>query len=149
MKTLARSFSHLRRRSAAAFSLVEALAAVAIIGIITFLALPNIVQLKSNGERNIAIARSEAFTMGVSGYIAAKGLADAATEFNGIGAAADRYDKVRPYLQFSPDWTQFMPDGFRLDIAGLTLPSTNTGTLRKPTLYWTNPATSTEQEVVY
>ena len=42
------------------FSLVEVLAAVAIIGIITFLAIPNIVAVKQDSETNMAISRAEA-----------------------------------------------------------------------------------------
>ena len=41
------------------FSLIEVLAAVAIIGIITFLALPNIVTLKQDAEVDLAIARAD------------------------------------------------------------------------------------------
>ena len=47
------------------FSLIEALATVAIIGIITFLAIPNIVKMRSDGERNMAVARAEAFNLGI------------------------------------------------------------------------------------
>ena len=46
-----------------AFSLVEVLAAVAIIGIITFLAMPNIVAVKQDSETNLAISRAEALNI--------------------------------------------------------------------------------------
>tara|TARA_B110000305_G_C19321628_1_gene579240 strand:+ start:371 stop:817 length:447 start_codon:yes stop_codon:yes gene_type:complete len=42
------------------FSLVEVLAAVGIIGIIAFLAIPNIVAIKEDSETNLAISRAEA-----------------------------------------------------------------------------------------
>ena len=44
----------------AGFSLVEVLAAVAIIGIIVFIAIPNVVQSRRDAEEHFAIGRAEA-----------------------------------------------------------------------------------------
>ena len=51
------------------FSLVEVLAAVAIIGVITFLALPNIIAVKQDSETNLAISRAEAMNLALVSYI--------------------------------------------------------------------------------
>ena len=55
------------------FSLVEVLAAVGIIGIIAFLAIPNIVAIKQDSERNLAISRAEAINMAIVSYIQSNG----------------------------------------------------------------------------
>ena len=55
------------------FSLVEVLAAVAIIGIITFLAIPNIVAVKQDSETNMAISRAEALNIALVSYVQANG----------------------------------------------------------------------------
>ncbi len=56
-----------------AFSLVEVLAAVSIIGIIAFLAIPNIIAIKKDSERNLAISRAEAVNMAIVSYIQSNG----------------------------------------------------------------------------
>ncbi|MEM7387522.1 MAG: type II secretion system protein [Verrucomicrobiota bacterium] len=99
------------------FSLVEVLTAVGIIGIILFLALPNIVKVKEDSEINLAITRAEAFNMSMASYIQTNGHTKAA---NLWAAAADddaRYQLVRPYLAFAPTTrAQFMPSGFEIVI---------------------------------
>lgn len=87
------------------FSLVEALATVAIIGIITFLALPNIVKMRRDAERNTAIARAEAFNLGIAAYVQGKGVAKAAEEWASATETA-RFGLVRPYLAFAPERLQ-------------------------------------------
>ena len=83
------------------FSLIEVLAAVAIIGIITFLALPNIVAVKQDAEINLAISRAEAANMAVASYIQANGHATADANWpTGTGATPNnaRYALIAPYL---------------------------------------------------
>jgi hypothetical protein len=47
--------------------------AVGIIGIIIFLAIPNIVRVREDSERNLAIARAEALNMGMASFMQANG----------------------------------------------------------------------------
>ena len=74
-----------------AFSLVEVLAAVAIIGIIVFLALPNVIQAKRDTEEQMVITRAEALNMSISSYIAANGRSNAGTAWTG---AADTLPNI-------------------------------------------------------
>lgn len=101
-----------------AFSLVEVLAAVSIIGIIAFLAIPNIVAIKQDSERNLAISRAEAVNMAVVSYIQANGRANVAP---GWGALNDqqRYSLLIPYLSFAPaDLADYVPNGYSLTLPG-------------------------------
>jgi prepilin-type N-terminal cleavage/methylation domain-containing protein len=107
------------------FSLVEALAAVAIVGIITFLALPNIVKLRADGEKNIAIARAEAFNMGVAAYVQSLGLSAASADWGPINADT-RYGRVRPEYVSAP---------YSMDVAGYVITNSGTATLGKVGLY--------------
>ena len=84
-----------------AFSLIEALATVAIIGVITFLAIPNIVKMRKDAERNMAVARAEAFNLGVAAYVQSQGLSNAQFEWVGLDPEA-RYARIRPFLAFAP-----------------------------------------------
>jgi len=105
-----------------AFSLVEVLVAVALIGIIVFIALPNIVQVKEDSETNLAISRAEALNMGMASYIQARGISTANAGW--IGAANDeaRYTQITHYLAFAPNTlAQFTPSGYALSFpASLT-----------------------------
>lgn len=99
--------------SARAFSLVEMLAAVAIIGVISFLALPNIVKMRGDSERNLAIARCESLNMAMATYIQVRGRTQAASDWNGASTAQAKYALVAPYLSFSEtNLTDYLPSGF-------------------------------------
>lgn len=117
-----------------AFSLVEVLAAVGIIGIIAFLAIPNIVAIKQDSERNLAISRAEALNMAIVSYIQSNGKDNVSTSW----ASADnqaRYSRLIPYLSFAPaQLTEFTPNGY-----SITLPA-DLNALTKSTL--TNTDTS-------
>ncbi len=107
------------------FSLVEVLAAVAILGIMAFLAIPNIVQMKSDSETNLAIARAEAMNMGVASFVQANGRDAAGTAWSGA-TSEQRYNLVSPYLAFAPNsFNSYMPTNY-----GLALPTAVT-TLKK------------------
>ncbi|MCB1234914.1 MAG: prepilin-type N-terminal cleavage/methylation domain-containing protein [Verrucomicrobiae bacterium] len=109
--------AHKPLRARRGFSLVEVLAAVAIIGIIAFLALPNIVAIKEDGEMNLAISRAEAVNMAIASYIQANGRETAITNWSGFGDDDDRYAALAPYLAFAPtDFADFVPGGFGIDI---------------------------------
>lgn len=112
----------------AGFSLVEVLAAVGIIGIISFLAIPNIVAIKEDSERQLAITRAEGVNMGVAAYIQANGR-DAVSSGWSSSTAAQRYTLIRPYLSFAPtSLTDFQPAGY------LIIPPTDLDNLEKAVL---------------
>jgi len=118
-----------------AFSLVEVLAAVSIIGIIAFLAIPNIVAIKQDSERNLAISRAEAMNMAVVSYIQANGKSNVAAGWAALNDQ-QRYTLLIPYLSFAPaNLVDFVPKGY-----SATLP-TNLNALTKSIL--TDTSTST------
>jgi prepilin-type N-terminal cleavage/methylation domain-containing protein len=103
-----------------AFSLVEVLAAVALIGIITFLALPNIVRIKTDSEESLAISRAEAVNLSIASYLQAHGQANAAAGWSAATTPAARYALLAPYLAYAPTaFADYMPGGY-----GVTLPTT-------------------------
>ncbi len=114
MKTAPLPFHQLRRQG---FSLVEVLAAVGIIGIIAFLALPNIIAIKQDSERNLAISRAESVNMALASYVQSKGRSTAVTEWATFANDNERYAALAPYLAFAPDaFSDFQPGGFTIDI---------------------------------
>ncbi|MBL9154798.1 MAG: type II secretion system protein [Verrucomicrobiales bacterium] len=99
------------------FSLVEVLAAVGIIGIIAFLALPNIIAIKQDSERNLAISRAESVNMAIASYVQSKGRTAAVSTWSTLANDSARYAEIAPYLAFAPDnFTDFQPGGFTIDI---------------------------------
>lgn len=101
--------------SAPGFSLVEMLAAVAIIGVISFLALPNLIKMRSDSERNLAIARCEAINMSMATYVQVRGRVQAASDFAGSSTAQAKYSLLTPYLAFSQtNLTDFIPSGYSI-----------------------------------
>ncbi len=99
-----------------AFSLVEVLAAVGIIGIIAFLAIPNIVQIKRDSERNLAISRAEAINMATVSYIQANGKDNVSTGWAPLNDQ-QRYTLLIPYLSFAPaNLTDYTPAGYAINL---------------------------------
>ncbi|MDF1825647.1 MAG: prepilin-type N-terminal cleavage/methylation domain-containing protein [Verrucomicrobiales bacterium] len=130
---------NLRSHSSRAFSLVEVLAAVGIIGIIAFLAIPNIVAIKQDSERNLAISRAEAVNMAIVSYIQSNGKDNVASSWSSKNNQA-RYAVLIPYLSFAPGTvTEFSPAGYTI-----TLPA-NLNALTKSVL----TDTSTSSAVSY
>lgn len=114
-------------RQRGAFSLVEILAAVAIVAVITFLAVPNIVRIKQDSEQNLAIARAEALNLGIAAFIQANGRSSAATLWSGAASAQARYALLAPYLAYAPaQLTEYVPGGYNM-----TLPANIDGALTK------------------
>ena len=112
-------------RKFAGFSLVEILAAIAIIGIITFLAIPNIVRVKEDGEESLAIARVEALNMAMASYIQANGSAAANTAWGNATDDQARYTLLTPYMAFAPaNLTAYMPGGFSATFSTTLVPLT-------------------------
>lgn len=100
------------------FSLVEMLAVIAIIGIVIFLAIPNLLQIKSDGEQNLAISRAESLNMGMASFIQAQGQAAAETAWSGAGTNG-RYGLVKSYVAFAPAaMSNYMPSGYAVTLPG-------------------------------
>jgi len=131
----------MKTKSRLAFSLVEVLAAVSIIGIIAFIAIPNIVAIKQDAERNLAISRAEALNMSVASYVQSNGrdlvALSWATKTNN-----QRYTLLIPYLSFAPNaLSAFTPGGY-----SIVLP-TNLNALTKSVL--TDTGASPDVVIVY
>lgn len=113
------------REGSPAFSLVEVLAAITIIGIITFLAVPNIVQVRKDAEDNLARARAETLNMAIAAYVQAVG---ANTAQDNWAAAADddaRYLLVSPYISFAEGTlATFTPGGYTCTLPAAINPLT-------------------------
>ena len=94
------------------FSLVEVLAAVAIIGILVFIAIPNVVQSRRDAEEHFAIGRAEALNSSISNYIQANGRANAGSQWAGK-TNAERFALVKGYLAYAPTViTDYQPNGY-------------------------------------
>lgn len=94
--------------------MVEMLAAVAIMGVIAFLAIPAVSKMRLDSERHLAIARSEALNIAQASYIQAVGRSRAEQEW-GARNNTQRYDLIRPYLAFSePTLLAYMPSGYSI-----------------------------------
>ena len=97
------------------FSLIEMLAAVAIIGVISFLAIPNIVKMRSDSERNMAIARAESINMAMATFIQARGRTQAETDWTAASTAQAKYALVAPYLSYSEtNLVDYIPNGYSI-----------------------------------
>ena len=101
------------RRRHAAFSLVEMLASVAIIGIISFLAIPNLVRMRGDSERNLAIARAESVNMAMATFIQVRGRTQSVSDYNAASTAQAKYALLTPYLAYAEtNITDFIPNGY-------------------------------------
>jgi len=107
-----------RPRRRQAFSLVEVLAAVGIIGIIAFLAIPNIIAIKQDSERNLAISRAEALNLAIVSYIQTNGRQNVASTWASQNDQ-QRYASLIPYLSFAPaQLSDFTPGGYTIALPG-------------------------------
>lgn len=102
-----------------AFSLVEVLAAVAIIGIIVFLALPNVIQAKLDAEEQMVITRAEALNMSISSFITANGRTNAGKSWTDVPIPAGgdkddaRYSLISGYMAYAPTTlANYEPSGY-------------------------------------
>ncbi len=102
--------SHNKHRSKSrAFSLVELLVVITVLGVVLYFAFPNIVQVKSDSELNLAKARAEALNLAAAAYFQAVGPTAALSNWTGK-SDEQRYLLITPYLAF-PNATlgAFMP----------------------------------------
>ncbi len=111
-----------------AFSLVEVLAAITIIGIITFLAVPNIVRVKQDGEDNLARARAETLNMAIASLIQNRGTTTAQSDWTGANSADDKYALLTPYMAFAESTlTAFLPAGYSITFPDSISPPSKVG----------------------
>ena len=120
-------------RPCGAFSLVEVLAAITIIGIITFLAVPNIVRVKQDSEDNLARARAEAINMAIAAYVQAAGTNSAQSNWSAAGNDSARYLLVRQYIAFSEtNLSLYTPSGYTNSLPSTISPLTTKVTVTGP-----------------
>jgi prepilin-type N-terminal cleavage/methylation domain-containing protein len=81
------------------FSLLELLVVITVLGVILFFAFPNIVQVKSDSERELAKARAETLNLAAAAYFQAVGPTTAAAAWSGA-SDEQRYVLIRPYIAF-------------------------------------------------
>ncbi len=104
------------KRKSLGFSLVEMITAVGIIGILLFLAIPNIVRVREDSELSLAIARAESLNMAMASFMQARGRQTAQSDWSGNDAA--KYTLVQPYLQYAPtSLANFLP-GYTIGFPG-------------------------------
>jgi len=97
------------------FSLVEILTATVLLGILSFIAIPNIVRMKEDGEVNLAIARAESVNMAMAAFIQAQGRSAAVSAWGDADSGSERYDLIKPYLAFAPDaFADYMPGSYEV-----------------------------------
>ena len=102
-------------RQRGGFSLVEMLAAVAIIGVVTFLAIPNLVRMRGDAERNVAIARAEAINMAMATLIQVRGRTTASSDWTAASSDQDKYTLLTPYLAYAEaNLTDYVPGGYTI-----------------------------------
>lgn len=95
------------------FSLVEVLIVTVIIGVIVFLAIPNIVQVRKDSEDNLARSRAEALNVAAAAFYQARGVQAAAANWQAAGGDEGRYALLSPYLAFAPaTLAAYMPAGY-------------------------------------
>lgn len=99
------------------FSLVEILTATVLLGILAFIAIPNIVQMRTDAEVDLAIARAEAVNMAIASYISSQGRTAAISAWSAADDDAARYALVKPYLAFAPNaFDDYMPGNYDITL---------------------------------
>lgn len=122
-------------RNRHAFSLVELLVVIVVLGIVLYFAFPNIVQMRSDSEANLARARAEMLNLAVAAYFQAVGDRTTA-KANWVAAGSDnaRYTTLlKPYIAFpTASLSAFMPSTDYTVTFDPTDPLVNKATLRGP-----------------
>ena len=100
------------------FSMVEMLACVSIIGIISFLAIPSITRMRTDSERNLAISRAEALNLAQATLVQVRGRSQAGIDWTAAGSNEAKYVLLRPYLSYAEtSLTTFLPAGYSVTFA--------------------------------
>lgn len=101
------------------FSLVELLVSVSIIGLIAFMAFPKVTSMRSEGEKNLAIARVEALNLALANMIQVRGRSQATLDWAGK-SDDQRYALVKDYLAFGETTlAAYLPSGYDADFPNL------------------------------
>jgi prepilin-type N-terminal cleavage/methylation domain-containing protein len=109
-----------------AFSLVEVLAAVAIIGIVTFLAIPNIIQVKTDSEDNLARAKANTLNLAIASYIQAVGPTAAQSNWSSRSDAFRYTNCLMPYIAYADaSLSNFTPGGYSFTLPTSIFPLTS------------------------
>lgn len=97
------------------FSLVEVLTATVLLGILSFIAIPNIVRMKEDSEVSLAVARAEAVNMAIASLIQAQGRSSAVAAWTSAANATGRYALIKPYLAFAPNaFADYLPGSYEI-----------------------------------
>jgi len=97
------------KQSRFAFSLVELLVVIAVLGVVLFFAFPNIIQVRSDSERELAKARAEALNMAAAAYFQSRGT-NASAAWNATTSEEARYQLIREYIAFpATNLASFLP----------------------------------------
>jgi len=93
-----------------AFSLVELLVVLGVIAIMLYFAFPNVVQVKSDSERDMAKARAETLNLAAAAYFQNLGPTAALSNWTAAATSEARYDLLKPYIAFpAPSLGSFLP----------------------------------------
>lgn len=118
-----------------AFSLLELLIVIVVLGIVLYFAFPNIVQMRSDSEDSLARARAEMLNLAAAAYFQAVGDRETAkANWAAAGSDNSRYlDLLRPYIAFpSPSLDAFMPSSDYTVVLDPTDPLLNKAQLYGP-----------------
>ena len=122
------------RRGRTGFSIVEMMACVSIIGIIAFLAIPSVARMRSDSEKNLAIARAESLNLAQASFIQVRGRSQAAADWTAATTSTAKYNLLLPYLSYAETTlTAFMPSGYSVTFPTSILSMSEVG-LRDPNL---------------
>jgi prepilin-type N-terminal cleavage/methylation domain-containing protein len=94
------------------FSLLELLIVIVVLGVVLYFAFPNIVQMRSDSEANLARARAEMLNLAAAAYFQAVGdRTTARANWAAAGSDDARYlNLLRPYIAFpAASLSAFMP----------------------------------------
>ena len=118
-----------------AFSLVELLIVIVVLGVVLYFAFPNIVQMRSDSEANLARARAEMLNLAVAAYFQAVGdRTTAKANWAAKGSDEARYtDLLKPYIAFpTATLSSFMPSSDYTVVFHPTEPLVNKAQLYGP-----------------
>jgi prepilin-type N-terminal cleavage/methylation domain-containing protein len=91
------------------FSIAELLVVLLVLGIVLYFAFPNIVQVKSDSERELAKARADALNLAAAAYVQTLGGNFNAVTWSNL-SDEQRYTNLMPYIAFpATSLSNFLP----------------------------------------